>query len=82
MVAFSSATGAAAGAAHGAKGVGIGAAAGAGFGGLSVLLDSRRYSDFELSKGRKLWLRLNNELVVSVPDRTTRENAPFRNDGR
>ena len=40
--------------------------AGAGVGGLIVLLDSRRYSDFELHKGRKLWLRLNSDLMASI----------------
>ncbi|PYX34647.1 MAG: hypothetical protein DMG81_19640, partial [Acidobacteria bacterium] len=66
IVAIYSATGAAAGAHYEGKGAGIGAAAGAGVGGLIVLLDSRRYSDFELHKGRKLWLRLNSDLMASI----------------
>ena len=65
-VAFFSATGAGFGANHDGKAAGIGAAIGAGFGGLAVALDNRRYSDFELRKGRKVWLRLNNELIASV----------------
>ena len=60
-IAIFSATGAIAGSHYEAKGAGIGAAAGAGFGSLPVLLDDRRYSDFELRKGSKLWLRLNSE---------------------
>ena len=61
-IALFSATGALAGIHSGGEGSGIGAAAGAGLGGLVVSLDSRPYSDFELKKGRKLWLRLNSDL--------------------
>jgi hypothetical protein len=75
MIAIFSATGAAAGMPNGGKGAGIGAAAGAGFGGLAVLLESRRYSDFELRKGGKLWLRLNSELIANVPDRMMEQGA-------
>ena len=61
-IALFSASGALSGIHSGGEGAGIGAAAGAGFGGLLVSLDSRPYSDFELKKGRKLWLRLNTDL--------------------
>ena len=61
-IALFSSSGALSGIHSGGEGAGIGAAAGAGFGSLVVSLDSRPYSDFELKKGRKLWLRLNTDL--------------------
>jgi hypothetical protein len=66
MVALFSLTGASFGSSNGGEAVGIGAAAGAGFGGLMALLETRHYSDFELRKGRKIWLRLNRELAARV----------------
>ena len=67
------ATGAAAGAgigaaAGGGKGAGEGAAIGAAVGALSAwAASSLRWENIELKKGRKLWLRLNQELVISFP---------------
>lgn len=75
------ATGAAAGAGVGAiAGKGKGAAIGAGVGGVLATLGalaaaSAQWDDFELKKGRKMWLRLNQAL--SLPPAQPDEQRPL-----
>jgi len=73
------ATGAAAGAGVGAiAGKGKGAAIGAGVGGVLATLGalaaaSAQWDDFELKKGRKMWLRLNQDLALPPPQQTVQQ---------
>lgn len=51
--------------AGGGKGAGIGAGVGGGIAALGELADAlTKYDDLELKKGRKLWLRLDEDLVL------------------
>jgi hypothetical protein len=53
-------------AAGGGKGAAIGAGVGGGIAALGELADAlTKYEDFELKKGRKLWLRLDEDLVLT-----------------
>jgi hypothetical protein len=53
-------------AAGGGKGAAIGAGVGGGIAALGELADAlTKYENFELKKGRKLWLRLDEDLVLT-----------------
>ncbi|HZO99962.1 MAG TPA: hypothetical protein VFD30_06700 [Terriglobia bacterium] len=61
------------GIAAGGKGAAVGAGVGAGIAALGELADAlTKYEDFELKKGRKLWLRLDQDLVVAPTTRSPR----------
>jgi len=54
------------GVAGGGKGAAIGAGVGGGIAALGELAEAlSKYEDFELKRGRKLWLRLDGDLVLS-----------------